>query len=82
MAIHIAPCKIIVMVRDAIMSLTGIMVLLMFTYGGIKYVYSADDAGGRKAAKKICEHAIIGGILAGLMNEVLTVLGNTPYCPT
>ena len=39
------------------------LVALMIVYAGLRYVYSADDPGGRKQAKSMIINAIIGGIL-------------------
>jgi len=39
------------------------LVVVMFVYGGAKYVYSADDPGARKQAMGICVAAIVAGII-------------------
>ena len=57
------PCKIVSTVYDTLTVISGTIVIIMFIYGGMKYVFSADDPGGRKQGKNICIHALIGGIL-------------------
>jgi len=77
-------CTWINMVKDTIMAIGPALVLIMFTYGGIKYVFSADDPGGRKAGKMTCIHAIIGGILITLAGIVYNLLFTTwayGFCP-
>ena len=37
--------------------------IIMFVYGAVKYVYTADDPGGRKQAIGICVAAIIALII-------------------
>jgi hypothetical protein len=51
-------------------------------YGGAKYVYSADDPGGRKEAKKICINALVGLIIVGMACELVKTISSTdPVCP-
>ncbi len=59
-------CEIVVLLHKVLTYVGPTIVLLMFLYGGIKYVYSAEDPGGRKQAKNIMIHALIAGILLGL----------------
>ena len=68
-------CTIIVEVYRAVAIIGPTLVLLMFTYGGVKYVFSADDPSGRKAGKMTCIHAIIGGIILLLANWVMGMFG-------
>jgi hypothetical protein len=56
-------CDIIDQVKFVLETIGPALVVVMFTYGGVKYVFSADDPGGRKAAKNTCIHAIVGGII-------------------
>ena len=48
----------------------------MFLYGGVKYVISADDPGGRKQGKMICIHAMVGGLLFMLWTAINTLFAN------
>lgn len=69
-------CSVIQPVYKALRVATPTLVGLMFMYGAVKYAFSADDPGGRKQAKSIMIHAVIAGILFGLITWVLgTVLG-------
>jgi hypothetical protein len=61
-----AVCSVINDVRDALMAIGPALVLVMFVYGGVRYVYGADDPGVRKSGKNTCIHAIIGGVLITL----------------
>jgi len=57
------PCEIIRSINLAITAIGAALVTIMFIFGGLKYMFSADDPGGRKSGKNTCIHAIIGGIL-------------------
>jgi hypothetical protein len=72
--ISIRVCTWIAMVRDTLLYIGPALVVIMFTYGGLKYVFSADDPGGRKAGKMTCIHAIIGGIIITLVTVVSTII--------
>ena len=65
-------CTWVNMVGQTIFAIGPALVLIMFTYGGVKYVFSADDPGGRKAGKMTCIHAIIGGIIISLASILVT----------
>ncbi|HHQ44992.1 MAG TPA: hypothetical protein ENN13_02530 [Candidatus Altiarchaeales archaeon] len=65
--IAIAICN----VYNAVITLAIPLATLMFIYGGARYVYSADDPGGRKAAKKICVHSLVGLIIVGVADELV-----------
>jgi len=56
-------CAVILAIYGPIAAIGGSLVLLMIVYAGVKYVYSADDPGGRKQAKSIIVNAIIGGVI-------------------
>jgi hypothetical protein len=73
-------CSVITQVLDTLNAIGPALVLLMFLYGGVKYVYSADDPGGRKQGKDICVHAVIGGIIILLAGSILTIIGLTGGC--
>jgi hypothetical protein len=64
-------CGVISPIEVAVGTIGPAMVVLMFLYGGVKYVYAADDPGGRKQAKDICIQALIGGIILLLANVIL-----------
>ena len=53
--------------------------VLMFVFGAAKYVYTADDPGGRKQGLAICVAAIIGIIFLlsadGIINGLGSVMG-------
>lgn len=68
------PCGVIQPIFDALTTIAGTMVMIMFIYGGLKYVFSAEDPGGRKAGKMTCIHAIIGGILVVLWTGFQTLI--------
>jgi hypothetical protein len=50
---------------------------LMFVYGGAKYVYSAEDPGGRKQAKSIAVNAIIGLLIVILSQGIVQMAGGS-----
>jgi cbb3-type cytochrome oxidase subunit 3 len=56
-------CPTLVQVIEAFMAIGPTMVLLMFLYGGVRYIYGADDPGVRKQAKSIVINSVIGGML-------------------
>ncbi|MFH1054559.1 MAG: hypothetical protein V1744_00535 [Candidatus Altiarchaeota archaeon] len=57
------PCSIINQVYGALNVVAPTLMVLMFTYGAVKYIWSAEDPGGRKTAKSICIAAVMGGII-------------------
>lgn len=73
-AIMDIPCQIVRAVASALAAIGPLLVAIMFTYGGVKYVYSADDPGGRKQGKTTMIHAIIGAILMGLVVGVIALV--------
>ena len=75
-------CSIVTPVIGTIWTVGGTLVMLMFLYGGVKYVFSSDDAGGRKQGKTICIHALIGGVLLVLVSGFVTLLNlGASVCP-
>lgn len=78
------PCLLISAIFDALSSIGPALVTIMFLYGGVKYVFSSDDPGGRKQGKTICIHAIIGfvimAVLSAVVNAVVNALGTIPMC--
>jgi len=80
-AIEDVPCSIIKALYDAIfLSIGPTLVGIMFLYGAGKYVYSADDPGGRKQGKEMCIHAIIGGVIITMVDGVKTAMGALLVC--
>ena len=76
------PCSVIVGVWDAVRAIVPALIAIMFMYGAAKYVYSAEEPGGRQQGKTICIHAIIGGIIMGLIAAVVSAIGMTGrICP-
>lgn len=73
-------CAVINSVRWTLERVAPTLVILMFIYGGVKYTFSADDPGGRKAGKMTCIHALIGGILILLAGTFVEGLF-TNTCP-
>lgn len=60
------------------------LITVMFIYGGLRYVYGADDPGTRKQAKSICINALVGGILIALAGTAIVQVGtnlNLPAAP-
>ncbi len=47
--------------------------IVMFLYGAAKFIYSADDPGGRKQGKDVCIAALIAMII---INIAPTVIGS------
>ncbi len=71
-------CDILKAIGYALGTVGPMLVALMFLYGGVKYVSSADDPGGRKQGKTICIHAVIGGIIIALAHTLVTMVVNVP----
>jgi len=57
--------------RIALASIGTGLVVLMIVYAGLRYVYSADDPGGRKQAQSIIVNAIIAGVLISIAYAVI-----------
>ncbi|MFC2162073.1 hypothetical protein ACFLRF_00195 [Candidatus Altiarchaeota archaeon] len=66
-------CGVLLDITNTMIAVGPTMVLLMFTYGGVKYTYGGSDPGARKSGKMICIHSIIGGILLVLAVNVLAI---------
>ncbi len=73
-------CRIINTLVTAIIPLGGTLVLLMFTYGAVRYVFSADDPAGRKQGRMICIHSIVAAMLILLVSWIVAWVGD-PCCP-
>jgi hypothetical protein len=71
------PCAIISQIVGAVDTIGPVFVLIMLTYGAIKYVQSVDNPGGRKQGKDIFIQAIIGGLLYMLWGTVIKGLLTT-----
>jgi hypothetical protein len=78
------PCDILQGVWDAVKVIGPSLVMIMLIYGSAKYAYSADDPGGRKLGRDIMVHAIVGGLIMGLVVTILTSVGglNAYLCVT
>jgi hypothetical protein len=74
-------CTVMCTVLYLVQSIGGTLVLLMFIYGGLKYVFSADDAGGRKQGKMTCIHAVIGGIIIVMATSLTGLIAGIISCP-
>lgn len=48
--------------------------MLMFVYGAVRYVYTADDPGGRKQAIGVCIAAVIGMMIIAMASTVIASL--------
>ena len=75
-------CSVMLAIQDTLMTIAPTLVLLMFVYGGVKYVFSADDPGGRKQGKMTCIHAVIGGIIVIVAVWVVRMIGFSTSCST
>ncbi len=73
--IKTVPCEIIAAIFKALASVGPALVATYFVYGGIKYVYSADDPGGRKQGKTIMIHALIGAVLMMVLDAIMQLTG-------
>jgi len=81
-AIKNVVCKVLKTVMDPLPTIGVSLVLLMIIYAAVKYVYSADDPGGRKQAKSIIVNALIGGIILLIAVPLgkLAVGSNATFC--
>lgn len=50
--------------------------IIMFIYGALKYMYTADDPGGRKQAMGICVAAIMALIIIQAAIAVMNLVGS------
>jgi len=73
-------CSILNTVKEVLQTIGGTLVIIMFIYGGLKYVFSADDPGGRKSGKMTCIHAIIGGILIVIATDIVGMISMSSSC--
>ncbi len=73
-SIHRVPCSIITAVWEALRIVAPLIFGIIFLYGAAKYVYSAEDPGGRKQGKTILIHAIIGALIMGLLVAIVGIL--------
>jgi len=78
-----AVCGVLEAIYTPLLMIGASLVLLMITYAGVRYVYSADDPGGRKQAKSMIVNAIIGGILLMIAVALSDLATNNiaAYCP-
>ncbi|MFH0861898.1 MAG: hypothetical protein V1875_02605 [Candidatus Altiarchaeota archaeon] len=76
-------CRILDAIEFVITALGSSLVIIMFTYGGLKYVFGADDPGARKQGKNTCIHSVIGGIIIVIASLVVNMIGFTAAmsCP-
>lgn len=68
-----AVCGVLEAIYTPLLMIGASLVLLMITYAGVRYVYSADDPGGRKQAISTLVNAIIGGILLMIADAVISL---------
>jgi hypothetical protein len=71
------PCRVVLDVLTLMTRAAATFVILMMIYGAIKYIYSADDPGGRKQGKNTIIHAIVAGIIIGMWDVIRVLLANT-----
>ena len=67
-------CPVIYSIFDALWKVASTLVLLMMIYAGVKYVYSADDPGGRKQARSIIVNSLIGGIIVAILTTLFALI--------
>jgi len=56
------------------------LAFVVFAYGGVQWVYSADDPGGRKKARGIMITAIVGLLIVLIAKDLVTALTNETPC--
>jgi len=69
-------CTVLAGILNALRAIGPALVALMLIYGGVRYIYSADDPGGRKQAKSLLINAIIGGIILVVVYSMWLLLFN------
>ncbi|MBD3262144.1 MAG: hypothetical protein GF334_10850 [Candidatus Altiarchaeales archaeon] len=74
-------CSIISSIHAALIPIGGGLVTLMFIYGGVSYVFNADNPGGRKKARDILIHAIIGGVIIVVASNIVGLIAGLTKCP-
>jgi hypothetical protein len=74
------PCSVIVGVWKAISTVGPSLIIVMFLYGAAKYAYGVEEPGARKQGRDICVHAVIGGVLMGLLVGIIHALKITEIC--
>lgn len=70
-------CSILLDIQYVLTNIGGTLVLIMFIYGGLRYVFGADDPGARKQGKMTAIHSVIGGILIYIADTVINTIGLT-----
>ncbi len=73
------PCGIIAPILDALTTIAGSLVMLMFLYGGVRYVFNAENPSARSQGKMTCIHAVIGGILVLLWTGMQTLIESVTW---
>ncbi|MBD3262143.1 MAG: hypothetical protein GF334_10845 [Candidatus Altiarchaeales archaeon] len=73
-------CPIILAIQNTLLPIAGGLVTLMFVYGGLTYVFNADNPGGRKKAKDILIHSIIGGIIVVVAFFIVGLINGLTNC--
>jgi len=74
--------QVICQIYNELLPVAQAIALLMFVYGGAKYVYSAEDPGGRKQAKSIAVNAIIGLVIVAIAQGLIAAASGQagPFC--
>ncbi|MBD3389040.1 MAG: hypothetical protein GF416_08135 [Candidatus Altiarchaeales archaeon] len=72
--IKAVPCSILNMILGTLNAVVPALVIIFFLYGGVKYIFSADDPKGRGQAKSILINALIGGIIYMVWTAINTML--------
>ncbi|MFH1054558.1 MAG: hypothetical protein V1744_00530 [Candidatus Altiarchaeota archaeon] len=79
--IEAVPCSIIGGLWDALRAIGPSLIVIMLVYGAAKYIYSSEDPAGMKQGRDIFIHAIIGGIIMGLLAAIISAVGDVELCP-
>jgi len=80
--IRVKVCKVLSGILPILIATGYGLALVMLTYGGVRYIYHADDPGGRKEAKSIVVNGIIGAILVTIAYfiTVLIIGSGSVFC--
>jgi hypothetical protein len=77
--VHVVPCMVIGGVFNALRVIVPTFVMIFFLAGVIKYVFNADNPGGRKQGRDQMIHAVLGGIALGIVEAVVHAAGIMSY---
>lgn len=71
---------IVCMLKDALVNIAGTLAALVFIIAAIKWIWSMDDPGKRKAAKDTMVHALIGLFIVAIADTIVSAIPGFTGC--